>query len=74
MTYFYITMGNMYGEGWLIAGIVLQTISLPLDIYTIVKNGKSLKQIKEDIAKHLSKVEPNVINNEEDQKDLTKRI
>ena len=74
MTYFYVTMGNMFGKGWLITGIVLQAISLPLEIYTIIKSGKNLKVIKADIAKYLSEIEPDVITDEEDQKEIVKRI
>ena len=74
MTYFYVTMGNMFGNGWLITGIALQAISLPLEIYTIVKSGKNLKEIKKDIAKHLSQIESDVITNEVDQNELIKRI
>ena len=73
MTYFYVTMGNMLGNGWLITVIALQPISLPLEIYTIVKSGKNLKEIKRDIAKHLSQLESDVITNEVDQNELIKK-
>jgi len=73
--FLWYSLANRFEINWLFPVILpLETILAIAKVMQIVKDTKKLKEIKKEIAKHLSEVEPNVITNKEDQEELVKRI
>lgn len=71
---FYIIADTYLSPTFIITCIGIDALCMIVDVINLSKNSKELKELKKNIVKHLSNIEPKVLPDENIKQQLQKRI